>query len=232
MTEIFFGTNRNGVPAGKPKRFGKHFSTAGLTNLRFGKATVNDKAIEVRSYFEQLKRAGRIQRTDDAKSQFGSNKLFEELRSRMSQEKTDAILFIHGYNVTFREAIETCVKLGRNHQGVNGNKGVDVICFSWPSDGSMFPWIAYSNDRQDAAASGPAFARGLLKMVNFFRNMPPEKACLGLIRLCGAPHNRIYAELRIMRSWFGGPRARRRSGGPVLRIIRELPGSRGDGRWP
>ena len=95
----------------------------------------------------------------------------------MSREKTDAILFIHGYNVTFKEAIATSVKIGKNNQDVNGNKGVNVISFSWPSDGSMFPWIAYSNDRLDAAASGPAFARGLLKMADFFRNMSPEEAC-------------------------------------------------------
>ncbi len=47
MTEIFFGTNRNGRPARQPTRFGKRFSAAGLTNLRFGKAIVNNKAIRI-----------------------------------------------------------------------------------------------------------------------------------------------------------------------------------------
>ena len=215
MTEIFFGTNRNGLPAGKPKGFGKHFSTAGLTNLRFGKATVNDKAIDVKTYTEKLKRAGRIQRTDDAKSQFGSMELFEELRSRMSREKTDTILFIHGYNVTFREAIENSVKIGTNHQGANGNKGVNVVCFSWPSDGSLLPWIAYSNDRQDAAASGPAFARGLLKMVNFFRNMSPEEACDQKLHLMA--HSMGNYVLR-----HALQEVRRQNGGTIPRIFDQI----------
>ena len=41
----------------------------------------------------------------------------------------------------------------------------------------MMPYIAYANDRQDAAASGPAFARGLLKLADFLRGVTPEQAC-------------------------------------------------------
>ena len=51
-------------------------------------------------------------------------------------------------------------------------------------------------------------------------------------RLCGAPHSRLYAEFGTMRSRCGGPRGRGRLGGGVLRIVKELPGSRGGGRWP
>ena len=214
MTEIFFGTNRNGRPARKPKGFGKGFS-AGLANLRFGKATVNNKAITLRTYSETLTRAGRIQRTDDAKSRYGSKEIFEELRDRMSREKTDAILFIHGYNVTFKEAIATSVKIGQNHQGVNGNKGVNVISFSWPSDGSMFPWIAYSNDRLDAAASGPAFARGLLKMADFFRNLSPEEAC----------HQKLHLMAHSMGNYVlrhALQEVRRQNGGRIPRIFDQI----------
>ena len=215
MTEIFFGTNRNGRPAGEPKGFGKRFGAAGLTNLRFGKATVNNKTIRVRTYSEKLRRAGRIQRTDDSKSRFGSKELFEELRVRMSRKKTDAIVFIHGYNVTFKEAIATSVKIGKNYQEVNGNKDVDVVCFSWPSDGSMFPWIAYSNDRQDAAASGPAFARGLLKMADFFRNMPAEEAC----------HQKLHLMAHSMGNYVlrhALQEVRRQNGGRIPRIFDQI----------
>jgi esterase/lipase superfamily enzyme len=41
----------------------------------------------------------------------------------------------------------------------------------------MMPYIAYGNDRQDAAASGPAFARGLLKLADFLRGSTPQEAC-------------------------------------------------------
>ena len=215
MTEIFFGTNRNGRPAGEPKGFGKRFSAAGLTNLRFGAATVNNEAIGVRTYSEKLQRAGRIQRTDDAKSRFGSKELFEELRSRMKRKKTHAILFIHGYNVKFKEAIQTSVKIGKNHQGASGNNGVNVICFSWPSDGSMSPWIAYSNDRRDAAASGPAFARGLLKMADFLRNMSPEEAC----------HQKLHLTVHSMGNYvlrYALQEVRRQNGGRIPRIFDQI----------
>ena len=52
-----------------------------------------------------------------------------------------------------------------------------MVLFSWPSDGSIIPYIAYGNDRQDAAVSGPAFARGLLKLADFLRGSIPEDAC-------------------------------------------------------
>ena len=218
MTKIFFGTNRNGSPVGEPKRFGKHFSTDGLTNLRFGEVTVDVTVVkdevkvrvgDIRTYSEKLERAGRLQRTDDAKSQFGSEELFEELRSRMRQEQTDAILFIHGYNVKFREAIETSAKIGWHHPGVN------VICFSWPSDGSMAPVIAYRNDRQDAVTSGPAFARGLLKMVNFFRNMSPEQAC----------HQKLHLMAHSMGNYVlrhALQEVRRQNGGTIPRIFDQI----------
>ena len=39
------------------------------------------------------------------------------------------------------------------------------------------PFLAYASDRQDAAASGPAFARGFLKLTDFLRGSTPQEAC-------------------------------------------------------
>ena len=41
----------------------------------------------------------------------------------------------------------------------------------------MKPFFAYANDRQDAAASGPAFARGLLKLSEILGGTTPIEAC-------------------------------------------------------
>ena len=41
----------------------------------------------------------------------------------------------------------------------------------------MMPFLAYASDRQDAAASGPAFARGFLKLTDFLRGSTPQEAC-------------------------------------------------------
>ena len=87
------------------------------------------------------------------------------------------MVFIHGYNVSFKEALTSAATLKRNFSTARSGPGVNVVLFSWPSDGSMMPYIAYANDRQDAAASGPAFARGLLKLTDFLRGATPEEAC-------------------------------------------------------
>ena len=46
--------------------------------------------------------------------------------------------------------------------------------FSWPSDGSLMPYIAYANDRADARTSGAALGRGLLKLGEFVRRVSDE----------------------------------------------------------
>ena len=89
----------------------------------------------------------------------------------------DTVVFIHGYNVSFKQALTSAAELKRNFSTARGGPGVNVVLFSWPSDGSMMPFIAYANDRQDAAASGPAFARGLLKLADFLRGSRPVEAC-------------------------------------------------------
>ena len=47
----------------------------------------------------------------------------------------------------------------------------------------MMPFVAYGSDRKDAMASGPAFARGLLKLTDFLRGATPEESCNQRIHL-------------------------------------------------
>jgi len=58
-----------------------------------------------------------------------------------------------------------------------------VVVFSWPSDGQRVPPSAYSRDRRDAQASGPAFARGLMKLSDFLQSIPRDEVCEGRIHL-------------------------------------------------
>ena len=115
--------------------------------------------------------------TDDKKSTFGSLDVFTKLRQEMNEQKKDTVIFIHGYNVTFEEAIKAAAKMCNNFKKVNSNRGVNGALFSWPSDGLKTPYIAYANDRHDAAISGPAFARGILKLVDFLQGATKEEAC-------------------------------------------------------
>jgi esterase/lipase superfamily enzyme len=112
-----------------------------------------------------------------AGSVLGSKNVFMRVRDKMVQHQRDTVVFVHGYNVSFRDALSSAARLKYNFSTSEGGPGINVVLFSWPSDGSMMPYIAYANDRQDAAASGPAFARGLLKLADFLRGSTPEDAC-------------------------------------------------------
>jgi esterase/lipase superfamily enzyme len=110
-------------------------------------------------------------RPDQAKAQLGSANTFAELQERMRQGR-DPLTFIHGYNVEFREALVTGARLADAY----GPK-LEVVVFSWPSDGSMMPLLAYKRDRTDAAASAPAFARALLKLRDFVHEVRRGNEC-------------------------------------------------------
>jgi esterase/lipase superfamily enzyme len=183
MTNVYFGTNRNASPVRKPRNFGSRFSPDGLANLRFGRASVKGNKVTVAVHDERLRQVEGTQKTDDASSTFGSKTLFENLRARMAEECSDTIVLIHGYNVSFKEAIKTAAKVSRNFANLNDGRGVNMIAFSWPSDGSMTPWLAYTSDRRDAAASGPAFARGILKLRDFMQELTDDEACTRKLHL-------------------------------------------------
>ena len=123
-----------------------------------------------------VKDADRKQK-DGKGSTLGSQSVFEHVRRKMASTARDTVIFIHGYNVSFKEALTAAAQLKLNFGRDAGGPGVNVVLFSWPSDGSMMPYLAYSNDRQDAAASGPAFARGFLKLAKFLRGSTPQEAC-------------------------------------------------------
>ncbi|MDH3910289.1 MAG: alpha/beta fold hydrolase [Rhodospirillales bacterium] len=180
MVKVYFATNRKPNRQQKPDDFGADFSAAGLASLRFGQAEVSGDKLEtyvVKVARERLVKDAARKQKDGKGSTLGSQSVFEHARRKMASAKRDTVIFIHGYNVSFKEALTAAaqlkVKLGRDA----GGPGVNVVLFSWPSDGSMMPYLAYANDRQDAAASGPAFARGFLKLANFLRGSTPEEAC-------------------------------------------------------
>ena len=186
MTTIYFGTNRRPNRKKAPDDFGSGFSDDGLANLRFGKATVIGDQLDNYDLDVAPERL-RIDRERKIKggpgSVLGSENIFRRVRQKMVDKTSDTVVFIHGYNVSFREALTSAARLKRNISEGENTLSVNVVLFSWPSDGSMMPYIAYANDRQDAAASGPAFARGLLKLADFLRGATPEESCNQRIHL-------------------------------------------------
>ncbi len=180
MSRVFFATNRD--RKAPPAHFSKRFSRNGIADLRFGRAEVDDERIAVTVAEENLKPDETGQDTD-AESILGSLEVFDALRTRMLEQEKDTVIFIHGYNVTFTEGLREAAQLSRRLAPINGNKGASVAVFSWPSDGSLLPWKAYASDRRDAAASGPALARGILKLADYLRGISRQDACQQRVHL-------------------------------------------------
>ncbi|MBF2080087.1 MAG: alpha/beta hydrolase [Synechococcales cyanobacterium T60_A2020_003] len=182
MTTIFFATNREMLPEGDPAVFGSNFSYDGLANLRFGRAEVTgdrfqDIAITVAP--EDLFADPPV---------LGSQEIFRQVQQEMKQNAEDTLMLIHGFNTSFREALQMAAQIHANLTRPNPLLGeplkLNMCLFSWPSDGSLIltdpsarDAIAYKNDRLDAAASGAAFARGFLKVADFINTLRAEEQC-------------------------------------------------------
>jgi esterase/lipase superfamily enzyme len=158
---VYFATNRDPKPpTGKPEGFGHNFSSNGLQDLRFGQAMVeNGKIIS-------------LDVLPDAPGD-GSKAMMTEIRNKMAQNGRDTLIMVHGYNTTFEAAIVGAAKTKEAYS--TDEKALNVVMFTWPSDGKWGPLNPgeYANDRHDAAASGPAFAKGLLKLASFLREGAP-----------------------------------------------------------
>jgi esterase/lipase superfamily enzyme len=183
MSTIYFATNRNPLPVDNPSDFGSQFSPDGLANLRFGRAEVTGED------FNQIQIQVAPENLFSDPPLLGSQTIFEEVRREMQEEAEDTLIFIHGFNTSFRNALRQVAQI---HQRLTAedplNPGnplkLNMCLFSWPSDGSLLLTdprsqnaVAYRNDRLDAAASGAAFARGFLKIADFIMQTQPEERC-------------------------------------------------------
>ncbi len=170
---IYFVTNRNPNRKHNPDDFGKGFNQVAADNLRFGRAVrtrQGDISIDVEPEILHRNEKNQI---------YGSKKVFAELKASMAAG-SDTLLFIHGYNVSFRGALEAGFQL----QEVYGTpRHLNVVVFSWPSDGSMMPLLAYRSDRTDARLSAPALARGFAKLHALMKEIDRSEVCGGKIHL-------------------------------------------------
>ena len=96
MVTVYFATNRNLISSTDGIDFGDRFSAADLGDLRFGQAEVSDGTLNIRG----------IQLLPDNVAE-GSTALFREIRQDMKARSRDSIILIHGFNVTFRDAVAT-----------------------------------------------------------------------------------------------------------------------------
>ena len=166
---IYFGTNRNPDDPAIPTSFGDGFSPNGLTDLRFGWAEINDqdhKKYRLTVAAEKLTGA-------KGKQVLGSQAVFEAVRKEMTTRRQPCVIFVHGFNVSFRDAIARAAALKVAYSGLP----MTLFLFTWPSDGSMMPFKAYISDRDDARASGVALGRGLQKLSHYLKDITADQHC-------------------------------------------------------
>lgn len=104
-----------------------------------------------------------------AAANFGSQAMFAELKKHM-MNCTDVLIYIHGFNVSWAEAVASALALQESlNQSDPGkpDQQVMVVLFSWPSEGKALPYVSYQDDRSEAKSSGAALGRGFLKARDF-----------------------------------------------------------------
>ena len=129
MAKVYFGTNRNPNRKTKPDDFGRGFSKAGLASLRFGMVEFTGEDLDTYDLYLAPERlpedAGR--KTKDGKGAIlGSLNVFDRVRRKMVEHSRDTVIFIHGYNVSFKEALTDAARLKRNFSTAAGGPGVNV----------------------------------------------------------------------------------------------------------
>ena len=170
---VHFVTNRK--PNRSLTKYGGEFGGGTTADLRYGKASVSARGkVTVETFPEKLV-VDRARGTLSERSKLGSVESMTGLREFMRTSGSDALVFVHGYNVKFEDAVRSASKLASGLAAAG--TPVAPLLFSWPSDGSMLPFVAYNSDRNDAKASGPAFGKAFMKLAEFLNDATPREEC-------------------------------------------------------
>jgi esterase/lipase superfamily enzyme len=138
----------------------------------------------IEAYVESIPDA-RLNEEAQKKLLLGSRAMFADLQADM-QCGRDMLVLIHGYNVSWEEAVGTAAALeatmnrpdpaprGAGDDSVASTQAVRVVLFTWPSNGQALPFVSYKSDRGDAAGSAGAVGRALLKLRDFLHELGRE----------------------------------------------------------
>ncbi|MES2032610.1 MAG: alpha/beta fold hydrolase [Pseudomonadota bacterium] len=175
---VFFVTNRNYQPDNKLMVFGPRFNPDGVAGLRFGRARFSagsEGPVLTDTFVYPETKTGETFKVQ------GSASFLDDMKAAMAAPSRDTLVFIHGFNVSFRGALAAGARLARQVR-VDG-RPMNVVVFSWPSDGEAVPLMSYYSDREDARASGAAVARAFLKLRDYVSGMPEADYCNQRIHL-------------------------------------------------
>lgn len=175
MVNVFFATNRKPLPGpDEIKDFGVGLRADEVEDVRFGLAQVGCEADDA-PRFELWKGSVAGDSAGGGDAAAGSDDaaaggLFGSVLRKMRRHRRDTILYIHGFDYTFCEALGRAAELKRWF----GARPMNWVLFTWPADGTTLP-VRYHSERNDAAASGVAMGRGLLRATDVMRKILSEQ---------------------------------------------------------
>ncbi|NJL17656.1 MAG: alpha/beta hydrolase [Nitrospira sp.] len=126
---------------------------------------------DIVAYREKINRS--IAEDQQENIKLGSQGAFSDLQTIM-RKNTDVLLYIHGFNVSWADAVGSALSLQEmlNHcPDADTDQCVQVVLFTWPSDGMALPFVSYKSDRSEAAGSGNAVGRAILKVRDFLASL-------------------------------------------------------------
>ncbi len=149
------------------------------------------KSCRIDAFEEKLDR--KKSDTGQPKTRFGSTRLYQELRTIM-EDSSDLLIYVHGFNVAWPAAVGSALALQcmLNRPGVaTSDARIQVVLFTWPSDGHAMPFVSYKSDRSEAHGSGGAFGRGMLKLRDHLHSLRRADCDQSLHLLCHSMGNYV-----------------------------------------
>ncbi|RVT93960.1 alpha/beta hydrolase [Sphingomonas crocodyli] len=175
MARVFFVTNRNYKGRNNQAKFGGSFSEDGVAALRYGYAELSiagDAAsIDSAVVFPEPD----LKKPLEKQPKSGSEAFLRMLKDAIVNGCVHTVIFIHGFNVSFEDALKSAALLSDSLE-FEGKK-LNVVLFSWPSDGKAIPLMSYYSDRDDARVTAPALARLYLRLWDFISQMKTDEYC-------------------------------------------------------
>lgn len=129
------------------------------------------KKADIRAYAEKIDPT--LSEDGQPDIALGSAGFFADLQQVM-MGGTDTVIFIHGFNVSWESAVGSALALQvslNRADGADPAQKVNVVLFSWPSDGMALPLVSYKSDRTEASGSGYAVGRAFLKLRDFLAGL-------------------------------------------------------------
>ncbi len=152
---------KNGI--GNHKAFGDGVNSKGPNEVRVATANKVGKKWEVKL----VKEPSVI--TED---NIPSHKQFLKIREKLTLEKKNCVLFVHGFNQSFEKNLTKSLELEMEH-------GVEVIAFSWPSNPGGFITKEYRTAKRAARASMGALDSTLEKLGSYLKEPFNREALKG-----------------------------------------------------